>query len=165
MAVSPRDEAPEASTVGPGLRYHRRMQKRAQRPLVRSVLGLAIAALALIASGLAFAQTARIPAGHGWFCFEELTASGATSMSCDRPQRACERLRTQRRAAGEPAGACVPQPSAWCVTWIDAADGTPTPRHYCARIQAHCEETRSRLGASNAGSPVFSAISACTEAH
>ena len=162
MAVAHRDEVQREPTSRPRVRYHRVMQTRARRPLV---LLLAMTTLGFLLSGVALAQSARLPTGHGWFCFEELTASGHTSMSCDRPQRACERLRTQRRAAGEPAGACVPQPSAWCLTWIDAADGTPTPRHYCARVQAHCEETRTRLGASNAGSPVFSAISTCAEVH
>src|SRR6478735_6863284 len=110
MAVEHRDEVHGSPTERPRVRYHRGMQKRGRQPSVRKALVLAMAAAALVAGGLAFAQTARVPPGHGWFCFEELTASGSTSMSCDRPQRACERLRTQRRAAGEPAGACVPQP-------------------------------------------------------
>lgn len=139
-----------------------------RRPLRTRVVALVALASALAAGAVA-AQSARpldrraIPGGRGWMCFEDPLPTGGATHTCDRPARACEQLRAQRRANGEATGGCVASPAAFCVSYTDHMEHRPARRHACNQTAAECAALRARLVASAAQMPVYTEISECGE--
>ena len=92
----------------------------------------------------------------GWVCYVEQSDG-----TCVRPEDRdiCDETVADRKAAGHPAGTCVDQPKAMCLTYREKMKGNE-PETWCYPTAVICEAYRQRY----AGQPDnYSDIGACTE--
>jgi hypothetical protein len=75
-----------------------------------------------------------------WWC---VYASDGFSSHCERTQTDCEQVKNRSL---RPAGACTPEPSAYCFRYVSKGFArSDTVVLECSVEPAHCEDTRARV--------------------